>query len=621
MKSKIAILLMPFIHSFFFKENLMKLKIAMFNLNRKSTFSATLLALIVAAVFIFTSAIAQEMVKDPSTGKMVTKPEYGGTLTYANKLTTVYIDSWFGGFSGSTQSGVTEKLGIANWGIDRDEFDLKKGYVPLSVLKGSLAESWEQPDPKTLIFHIRKGVQWHDKPPMSGRALTAKDVEYNWRRMLGLGKFTEPSPHQGQLTALPIESITATDERTVVFKLKEPQLGTLRNLLIHHAAWVYPPEVIEQHGDVRDWRNVVGTGPYMLTDYVEGLSMTFTKNPDYWGFDEKYPQNRLPYIDQLTGLILTEDATILAAIRSAKIDFQGLPGGGGAQLQSIDQAESLRRTNPELVMTPWAYRAETAFSFNQTEPLFKDVNVRKAMQMALDLETINQTYYKGYANITPRSLLGDALVGYIIPFDQWPEAVKQGYRYDPAGAEALLDAAGLTRGADGIRFKTVLSSLDLWDLNYVEIAADYWGKIGIDVEIRVLDRPAYMPAMFGHTYGGLLHTIAAYDNPPMDTITWDHSSSIGKTSNTGHQDPVYDALVEAAQAATSIEEQQRVVRVVDLYHVANHLRIWSPKPPQFNVNQPWVKGYNGEIDLGWGDRAVIFSRLWIDQDLKKEMGH
>ena len=111
----------------------MKSKIAMFNPNSKSTFSATLLALIVAAVFIFNSAIAQEMVKDPSTGKMVTKPEYGGTLTYANKLTTVYIDSWFGGFSGSTQSGVTEKLGIANWGIDRDEFDLKKGYVHLCL--------------------------------------------------------------------------------------------------------------------------------------------------------------------------------------------------------------------------------------------------------------------------------------------------------------------------------------------------------------------------------------------------------------------------------------------------------------------------------------------------------
>ena len=185
----------------------------------------------------------------------------------------------------------------------------------------------------------------------------------------------------------------------------------------------------------------------------------------------------------------------------------------------------------------------------------------------------------------------------------------------------MLDAAGLTRGADGIRFKTVLTTLDLWDLNYVEVVVASLGEIGIDVEIRRLDRPAYMPAMFELTYGGLLHTIAAYDMEPMMAITWDHSSSVGKTSNTGLQDPDYDALVETAQAADSIEEQQRAVREIDMYHVKNHLRVWGPKPPQFNANQPWVKGYNGEIDLGWGDRSLIFPRIWIDQDLKKEMGH
>ncbi|MDE0229107.1 MAG: ABC transporter substrate-binding protein [Spirochaetaceae bacterium] len=110
------------------------------------------------------------------------------------------------------------------------------------------------------------------------------------------------SPHQGQITAIPFESITATDRYTVVFKTTEAQQDTLRNLVIHHAAWVYPPEVIREHGNIQDWRHAVGTGPYMLTDVVEGVSMTFTRNPDYWGFDEKYPDNRLPYIDELTGL-------------------------------------------------------------------------------------------------------------------------------------------------------------------------------------------------------------------------------------------------------------------------------------------------------------------------------
>ena len=50
----------------------------------------------------------------------------------------------------------------------------------------------------------------------------------------------------------------------------------------HEGGWIYPPEVIKEHGNAQDWRNLVGTGPYMLTDWVEGSAVTYTKNPDYW---------------------------------------------------------------------------------------------------------------------------------------------------------------------------------------------------------------------------------------------------------------------------------------------------------------------------------------------------
>ena len=573
------------------------------------------------------AAMEKEMVMDPSTGEMVTAPEYGGTLTFANKLATVYIDSFYGGFAGSTQSGFTEKLGIATWEIDRDVFNLQSGYVPLSVIRGSLAESWEQPDPTTYIFHLRKGVHWHDKAPMNGRELTADDVVFNWHRMMGIGEFAEAggSPHQGQITAIPFESITATDRYTVVFKTTEAQQDTLRNLVIHHAAWVYPPEVIREHGNIQDWRHSVGTGPYMLTDVVEGVSMTFTRNPDYWGYDEKYPDNRLPYIDELTGLVMTEEATIVAGLRSGSIDYIGLPGGGGAFLSSIDQAESLREKNPELVLTAWAYRSENAVQFKMMEPPFNDVNVRAAMQMALDPQSINETYYKGFADTTPRTRIGDALAGYTVPFDEWPEDLKREYAYDPQEAERLLDAAGYPRGADGMRFNADLTIIDLLDVDYYQLAAVYWKKIGVDVEVIVLDRPAFIAAVQGLTYEGMSSTVSSYDFDALEAIREYHSSSVGKSgtgaSQTGLQDAVFDALFDAAQAADNVEEQQRVVREIDLYLARIHALVWSPKPPQFNVNQSWVKGYNGEIDLGWGDRNAVFSRIWIDQDLKRDMGH
>ena len=172
----------------------------------------------------------------------------------------------------------------------QDEWDFAGSEAPPFALNGALAESWEMPDDKTVIVKVRQGVHWHDKPPMNGRELTAHDIEYNFHRMMGLGSgFTEPSTYTFGLKNLSFESITATDESTVVFGLKQPNLGTLISILDDRLAWIYPPEVIEEYGDAGDWRNLVGTGPFMLTDWVEGSSLTWTKNPDYWGYDEKIP--------------------------------------------------------------------------------------------------------------------------------------------------------------------------------------------------------------------------------------------------------------------------------------------------------------------------------------------
>ena len=81
-----------------------------------------------------------------------------------------------------------------------------------------------------------------------------------------------------------------------------------------------------RYGDYKDWQNVVGTGPWILTDYVEGASKSYIKNPDYWGFDEKYPDNRLPYSDELRAPLMPEEATRISALRTGKLDIIGNVG-------------------------------------------------------------------------------------------------------------------------------------------------------------------------------------------------------------------------------------------------------------------------------------------------------
>ncbi len=356
----------------------------MFNqkINQKSssTLSTTLLALILgASVFMAGQVWAAEMVKDPSTDKMVTAPEYGGTLNLVWGPESEGPDpSITGHHAGFLVSGVYERLAQADWGVDRDVYDIKSGgVVPESFFIGQLAESWSQPDATTYVFKIRKGVHWHDKAPMNGRELTAKDIEYNWHRLATLGSgFTEPPARVGNLSNVPFESITATDDWTVVFKLKQPMLGALKIILDDAYTWILPPEVIKEHGDVADWRNVVGTGPYMLTEWIDGSSMTWKKNPDYWGYDEKYPENRLPYIDELKGLFMLDEATRLAALRTGKVGFGGM--GSYWQINSLDDVESLQKTT-DLELWPFYQRSNYAFSLNVTEPPFSDIRVRKGV--------------------------------------------------------------------------------------------------------------------------------------------------------------------------------------------------------------------------------------------------
>ncbi len=578
--------------------------------------------LMVAAFWVSPAAVATEkkMVTDPSTGKMVTAPEYGGTITFALSREWPGPDHVAqGGGAHNTAGVVVEKLGIADWAIHRDKFSFGVyELLPPANTTGALAESWDiSPDGLTYTFHIRQGVHWHKKTPMNGRSLTAKDIEYNFHRLLGMGSgFAEKSPNASSFKGWDLESITATDKSTVVFKLKEPRLSALASILDDWAARIYPPEVIKEHGDVTDWRNLVGTGPMMLTDWTKDSSVTWVKNPDYWGHDEKYPGNRLPYIDQLRSLTMPEVATQLAALRTGKVDYIG--SLGGSQLKTIDQVESLQRTNPDIVIWPFAFRNDNAYGMNVQIKPFDDIRVRKAIQMAINIEEINSAYYKGYADTIPQGMLSRSSKA-VIQFEDWPEDVKKVFNYDPEGAEALLDEAGYLRGADGIRFKTELMHLAT-DLNYAQLVASYWGKIGVEVEISVEEVPANWSARRKARDFEMMNTESAWWGDPLGPGTKRYTPGAHWNSS-NVDDPFYTAKFEAAETAATLEEQYRLVRELNQYGIEKFWSIYTPGAPQYTAVQPWIIGFNGESWMGNGQILSIFTRLWIDQDLKKKMGY
>ena len=565
-------------------------------------------------------------VTDPTTGKVVTAPQYGGTLTTAICYGGLADGPDTGSAGGAAvASSVIEKLTVGDWGLDRDVYAFRTvSFTPEVAYTGSLAESWDiSPDERTFTFNIREGVNWHDKAPMNGRELTAYDVEFNYHRITGTGSgYTEPTPKQWLLPALSFESITATDNSTLVVKLNERYFGALVNLTDDAHTFMYPPEVIQEHGDVNDWNNLVGTGPYEFTDWVEGSSITFAKSPNYWGYDEKYPENRLPYMDQLEVLVIIDPATRLAAIRTGKVD--ALFGSVGCAA-SLDDFDSLQRSNPEIVAWPYYQRSNYSFSLNVTEPPFDDIRVRHAMQMALDHEAISNAFWKGYAYNTPQGLLSNKLTEWTTPFEEWPKELQGYYTYDPERAEELLDEAGYPRGPDGIRFKTNMDALDYIEVvDYYQAAADYYARVGIEVEVQVTSMAevgAWLARFEDQGYGGMAMGWGAQVGDLLTRVT-DFHSTLHEQNLPGVNDPDYDAIIEAAFAAPTIEELQRLVKEADMYGIEQHWQLWGPIAPDLILQQPWLTGYNGEVQLAnTNATGALWGRLWIDHELKKAMGY
>jgi peptide/nickel transport system substrate-binding protein len=143
-----------------------------------------------------------------------------------------------------------------------------------------------------------------------------------------------------------VEKVVATDKYTVQFKLKAPGAMVIYQIMegaVMRAFPIIAREWLEQ-GDTQNWKNAVGTGPFMLTDFAEGSSLTLTRNPNYWGTDERHPQNQLPYIDTYKGVAIPDMATSVAALRTGKVDLITQTRGG----LTWQYGASLTKTSPEI---------------------------------------------------------------------------------------------------------------------------------------------------------------------------------------------------------------------------------------------------------------------------------
>ena len=210
-------------------------------------------------------------------------------------------------------------------------------------------------------------------------------------------------------------------------------------------------------------------------------------------------------------------------MRTGKADFIGK--AGGTQLITVDAGNEPQEDQPrtEPVALFHSFGTRLLLLTRRSRPGTTS-GCATQYRWPLDFETINETYMQGWADTTPTGHVGRALKGYFTPFEEWPEEIKQYYRYDPKGAEALLDEAGYPRGADGIRFQTVYPHYEFSDLDYYQIVMEYLRAIGIGIEVKVYDRAAWIALVQSRKNEGLIVDTNNNDYPPLGAIIHAHST-------------------------------------------------------------------------------------------------
>ncbi|MFO6452352.1 MULTISPECIES: ABC transporter substrate-binding protein [unclassified Aeromicrobium] len=445
-------------------------------------------------------------------------------------------------------------------------------------VEGDLAESWDtSEDNRTWTITLRDGVVWHDKPPVSGRAFTSKDVLCTFDRMKEI---------QGHALGLigNVDSIEAPDDQTVVFTLKSG-FSAFDETLANPFLAILPCEA--KDGGFDPATEAVGTGPFMLESWKRDQERVYVKNPDY------FVENQ-PYLDGYTTTIMPDAQAQIAALRSNKIDMMTTLSTEKRQVdQLLSQVEGLQKSQE-------AGTTQTRVYMNAESKPFDQVEVRRAVAMAIDKQGMIDSIRAG-----------GTVTGPITPtiFGALPtEEVEKLVPYDPDEAKKQLADAGFPDGFEATMVVTTgYGETIVREAQWVQ---EDLAKIGIKVKLDVQDYATYA----GDTWPNGKYDIAYGLQTPMLTAdeyltTEYHSKGSRNWSNVN--DPELDAKIEAQRAITDAGEREKALQEIDRYILENVL---TPLPLYVYDGQtllsPRVRSWNPHPDYS----AREYENIWLKQD-------
>jgi peptide/nickel transport system substrate-binding protein len=453
------------------------------------------------------------------------------------------------------------------------------------VVQPYLAKSWEiSPDGLTYTFHLFDNIKWHDGVPF-----TAEDI--SWGLWNVNKKYNGPA--SGLLES--VESITATDKNTVVFKLKYAYPPLLRGLAYFNSSNIIPKHIFDNGEDPR--KNPanfapIGTGPFVFKEYKRGSHIAFERYKDFH-------LAGLPYLDRLVFQIVPNEAARALALEKGDVDF--IPYYA-MSLAEVDRLKS----NPKvkIAIAKRMIAGEYMAFLNTRNPPLDKKEVRQALYYAMNREEMLDKAGFGFGKVAVGPISSEQSVFYT---DKVPT-----YPYDPAKADKMLDDAGFKRGPDGKRF-SLRVSFDQKEGPMDDVAKlmrVYFGRLGIDLKPMPMDTGAWRDTAFKNWDYDI--TMGSFSTGPDPAIGVERlykcktiERLLGRNAS-GYCNPKLDEIF--AVAAKEVDEPKRIAAYNQVQEIlagdAPHWWLWDRYYPiAFNadlIGLPADPTAYGPFDMvGW----------------------
>jgi len=403
-------------------------------------------------------------------------------------------------------------------------------------LIGDLAEGWTiTKDGTVYTFKMRKGVKWHDGAPF-----TAKDAAF------GLTLLQDKSPSMSTQLKGSVKSIEAPDDSTVVMTLKQIDPSIL-SALAGGRAFIAPRQIVEAKKDFRT--NVVGTGPFKFKSYRTDVSMEWVRNTDYY-------MPGKPYLDGVTYYIVPDRASGKAAMKTGQADI------AAPVYMNLTDQDDLNKT-PGTRAFRYLNQNYEFFSLNAQVAPFNNVNVRKALYMAVDRNVFNQLVLAGSGQAV--GAIPPDLGGYTVDeLSKYP-----GYRKDKA--QDLDEAKKLLaqEGQSNLSFSVIYRPGPGYKDSAIFVQ-DQMSKIGVKVELKTMDDATFLDAAFNRKFQSQVMRQVPFPKDPSVILGSYFSTGDPSENTTATSDPKLDKLInEQAALALDFAARSKKLKEIQDYLINN----------------------------------------------------